>query len=62
MMTIKTISVGLIILALVTGCTAGRQAFDDGQSLIQAGKIEEGLAELERALKEIGRASCRERV
>ncbi len=52
MMTIKKISVGLIVLALVTGCTAGRQAFDDGQRLIQEGKIEEGLAELERALKE----------
>ncbi|MEK6663609.1 MAG: hypothetical protein AABY73_07050 [Pseudomonadota bacterium] len=52
MMTLKKLSVGLIVLALLTACTAGRQAFDDGQSLIQEGKIEEGLAELERALKE----------
>ncbi len=51
-MTFKKLSVGLIVLALLTACTAGRDAFDDGQSLIQEGKIEEGLAELERALKE----------
>ncbi|MBI5751137.1 MAG: general secretion pathway protein GspD [Hydrogenophilales bacterium] len=56
MMTLKRISVGLIVLALLTACTAGRQAFDDGQSLIQEGKIEEGLAELERALKENARS------
>lgn len=55
-MTLKRISVGLIVLALLTACTAGRQAFDDGQSLIQEGKIEEGLAELERALKENARS------
>ncbi|OFZ71054.1 MAG: hypothetical protein A2Z01_00025 [Betaproteobacteria bacterium RBG_16_58_11] len=55
-MTFKKISVGLIVLALLTACTAGRQAFDDGQSLIQEGKIEEGLAELERALKENARS------
>lgn len=55
-MTFKKISVGLIVLALLTACTAGRQAFDDGQSLIQEGKIEEGLAELERALNENARS------
>lgn len=55
-MTLKKLSLGLIVLALLTACTAGRQAFDDGQSLIQEGKIEEGLAELERALNENARS------
>jgi len=56
MITFKKISVGLMVLALLTACTAGRDAFDDGQRLIQEGKIEEGLAELERALKENSRS------
>ena len=55
-MTIKKLLLGLLVLSLLTACTAGRQAFDDGQQLIQAGKFEEGLAELERALKENGRS------
>ncbi len=55
-MTLKRLSLGLLVLALLTACATGRQAFDDGQSLIQEGKIEEGLAELERALKENARS------
>ena len=52
MITTNKLTAGLIVLVLLTGCTAGRQAFDDGQRLIQQGKIEEGLVEMERALKE----------
>lgn len=56
MITLKKLTLGLIVLALLTACTAGRQAFDDGQRLIQEGKVEEGLAELERALNENARS------
>lgn len=48
---IKTIGAGLIALALLASCTAGRQAFDDGQEMIQGGRVEEGLAALEQAMK-----------
>lgn len=52
MKTIKTIGLGLILLALLGGCTAGRQAFNDGKELIEAGRVEEGLTALEQALNE----------
>ena len=55
MLTLKKLLLGLLVLSLLSACTAGREAFNDGQSLIQAGKVEEGLAELERALKENNR-------
>jgi len=54
MKTIKNIGLVLILLALLGGCTAGRQAFNDGQQLIETGHIEEGLASLEQALRENG--------
>jgi len=41
MKTIKTIGLGLILLALLGACTAGREAFNEGQQLIDAGRIEE---------------------
>ena len=52
MKTIKTIGLGLILLALLGACTAGREAFNEGQQLIDAGRIEEGLTALEQALQE----------
>ncbi len=48
---IKIIVAGLIALALLASCTAGRQAFNDGQEMIQGGRVEEGLAALEQAMK-----------
>ena len=52
MKTIKTISLGLLLLALLGACTAGRQEFNDGRQLIESGRVEEGIAALEQALKE----------
>ncbi len=53
---IKPICMGLLVLALLSSCTAGRQAFEDGERLIREGKIEEGLIELERSMKENNRS------
>ena len=49
---IKIISLGFVALALLASCTAGRQAFDDGREMMQGGRVEEGLAALEQAMKE----------
>lgn len=52
---IKTIGMGMLVLALLGACTAGREAFNAGQELIQTGRIEEGLAALGQALSENGK-------
>ncbi len=52
---LKTIGMGLLVLTLLGACTAGREAFNSGQELIEAGRIEEGLAALEQALSENGK-------
>ena len=49
---IKIVGLGLVALALLASCTAGRQAFDDGREMMQGGRAEEGLAALEQAMKE----------
>ncbi len=49
---IKRISLGLLVLTMLTACTAGRDSFNAGQELIESGRIEEGLAALEQALSE----------
>jgi general secretion pathway protein D len=49
---IKITGMCLAILLLLTSCTAGRRAFDDGHEMIQSGQVETGLAALEQALKE----------
>jgi general secretion pathway protein D len=54
MKTIRRIGLGLMLVALLGACTAGRQAFDDGQQMIESGRIEDGLASLEQALRENG--------
>ena len=48
----KRIGLGLLVLSLLGACTAGREAFNSGQQLIESGRIEEGIAALELALKE----------
>lgn len=49
---IKTMGMGLLVLSLLGACTAGREAFNSGQQLIESGRVEEGLAALEQALSE----------
>ena len=44
MKTIKIIGLGLLLLALLGACTAGRQEFNDGRQLIESGRVEEGIA------------------
>ncbi len=48
----KQIGLGLLVLTLLGACTAGRQAFNNGQHLIETGRIEEGITALEQALSE----------
>jgi general secretion pathway protein D len=41
---------GLLLVFLLAGCAA-QQAYQDGQHLLDSGKAEEGLAQMEKALK-----------
>jgi general secretion pathway protein D len=52
---IKLMGMGLLVMTMLGACTAGREAFNSGQELIEAGRIEEGLAALEQALSENGK-------
>ena len=52
MKTIKQIGMGLLVLSLLGACTAGRESFNNGRQLIESGRVEEGIAALELALKE----------
>ena len=47
----RTFSFGLAIIVLLSACTAGRSAFNDGQYQIRRGKYAEGLVALEKAQK-----------
>ena len=49
---LKQMAAWAVVVIVLTGCTAGWRAFDDGQDLIRAGKIDEGLAALEQATRE----------
>ncbi len=48
---IVTIGLGLALVLLLGACTAGRRAFDEGQTKIRSGNVEAGLAALEQAQK-----------
>ena len=54
MIFIKQLVMGLVALALLSACTAGRESFNSGRQLIESGRVEEGIAALEQALKENG--------
>ncbi len=54
MKTIKRIGMALLLLSLLGACTAGRESFNNGRELIESGRVEEGIAALEQALKENG--------
>ena len=54
MKTIKRIGMALLLLSLLGACTAGRESYNNGRDLIEAGRVEEGIAALEQALKENG--------
>ena len=45
----RMISLWLVLMMLLSACTAGRRAFDDGQQKIRVGNTEAGLAALEKA-------------
>ena len=47
----KTNFLGSLLLAIVLSGCAAQRAYDNGQSLLQEGKLEEGLAQLEKAYK-----------
>ena len=47
----RTIGLGLALVLLLGACTAGRRAFDEGQTKIRSGNVEAGLAALEQAQK-----------
>jgi general secretion pathway protein D len=49
MKTIRGIGSGLALLVMLSACSTGRQAFDDGQDKIGAGNPEAGLLALEKA-------------
>lgn len=49
-MRIAKFLIGLLLVCLLAGCAAQR-AFNEGQHLLDAGKAEEGLAQLEKAYK-----------
>ena len=42
----------LAAVVLLTACAAGEQAFKDGRVLIEQGQVEQGLAQLEQAMRE----------
>ena len=46
------IGMGLLVLILLGACTAGRESFNNGQQLIESGRVEEGITALEQALNE----------
>ena len=54
MKTIKRIGMALLLLSLLGACTAGRESYNSGRELIESGRVEEGIAALEQALKENG--------
>ena len=45
------LGLGLALVLLLGACTAGRRAFDEGQTKIRSGNVEAGLAALEQAQK-----------
>ena len=49
MNTMKTIVLGLMLAGMLSACSAGRRAFDDGQDKIRNGNMESGLAALQKA-------------
>ncbi len=49
-MRISTFGISLVLLLLLSGCAAQR-AYQDGMDLLKAGKPEEGMAQLETAMK-----------
>jgi general secretion pathway protein D len=50
MMLKKNLLIGVLLGLLLTGCAAQR-AFDEGQGLIEQGKVEEGLAQMGKAYR-----------
>lgn len=49
-MNIFKLPIGLLLIFALTGCAAQR-AYNDGQSLFDAGKVEEGLVQMDKAYK-----------
>lgn len=49
---IRNAMLWLTAAVLLTACAAGEQAFKDGRVLIEQGQVEQGLAQLEQAMRE----------
>lgn len=49
---IRNAALWLAAAVLLTACAAGEQAFKDGRALIGQGQVEQGLAQLEAAMRE----------